>query len=63
MNIIYNNILVINNQLTKQLYFIPYKEALNIKDLVYIFLRIIVTNYKLLNKIILDRDKLFTSKF
>ena len=35
-------------------YFTPYKEALNIEDLIYIFLRIIIANYRLLDKIISD---------
>ena len=35
-------------------YFTLYKEALNIKDLIYIFLRIVVANYELSDKIILD---------
>ena len=53
-NVVYNSILVINNRLTKFIYFILYKEALNVKDLAYIFLRIVVVDYGLLDKIILD---------
>ncbi len=34
----YNIILVINNRLTKLVYFIPYKKASSAKDLTYIFL-------------------------
>ena len=45
------------------MYFLLYKEVLNIEDLAYIFLRIVVTNYRLLDKIILNRNKLFNSKF
>ena len=56
-------ILVINNRLIKIAYFLLYKEALNMKDLAYIFLRIVVANYRLSDKIILDRDKLFNFKF
>ena len=44
-------------------YFLLYKKALNIEDLAYIFLRIVVANYRLPDKIILNRDKLFNSKF
>ena len=44
-------------------YFLLYKEALNTEDLAYIFLKIVVANYGLLDKIILNRDKLFNSKF
>ena len=50
----YNSILVIIERLTKYKYFILYKEASNAKELVYIFLRIVVANYRILNKIILD---------
>ena len=47
----------------KLVYFLLYKKVLNIENLTYIFLKIIIINYKLLNKIILDRDKLFNFKF
>ena len=50
----YNIILVINNKLIKLVYFLLYREALNIEDLAYIFLKIVVANYKLLDKIILN---------
>ena len=43
-------------------YFILYKESLNTEDLVYVFLRIVVINYELLEKVISNRDKLFISK-
>ena len=59
----YNTILVINNRLTKLAYFLLYREALNAEDLAYVFYRIVVANYGLLDEIILDKDKLFTSKF
>ena len=44
-------------------YFLLYKEASNAEDLAYIFLRIVVADYGLLDEIISDRDKLFNSKF
>ncbi len=59
----YNIILVINDRLIKLVYFIPYKEASSVEDLIYIFLWIIIVVYSLLDKIILDRDKLFILKF
>jgi hypothetical protein len=59
----YNNILIITNQLTKYTYFINYLESLNVEDLIYTFLRVIFTNHSILAIIILDWDKLFTSKF
>jgi hypothetical protein len=59
----HDSILVITNRLTKFGYFLPYREASTAKKLVYIFLRRIVANHGLLKKIILDRNKLFISKF
>ncbi|KAK1474808.1 hypothetical protein CCUS01_05433, partial [Colletotrichum cuscutae] len=45
--------------LTKFIYFILYKNLSTIKDLVYVFTKVIFLNYGLLKKVILDRDKLF----
>ncbi len=61
--IIYNFILIITNRLIKYEYFLSYKKAKFAKDLTYIFLRMIVANHHLSDKIILNRNKLFTSKF
>ena len=58
-----NFIIVVINKLTNYKHFVLYKEVSNIKDLVYIFLKIIIVAYRLLNKIILNRDKLFILKF
>jgi hypothetical protein len=55
----YNSILVITDRLTKYIYIILYLEASIAKDLVYAFLRVIVTNYNVLEEIISDRDKFF----
>ena len=60
---IYNSILVIINTLTKYTYLELYKEASTVEDLVYIFNKIVIARYRILDKIILDRDKLFTSQF
>ncbi|KAK1471390.1 hypothetical protein CTAM01_16537, partial [Colletotrichum tamarilloi] len=49
--------------LTKFTYFILYKELSIIKNLVYIFTKVIFLNYGLLKEIIFNRDKLFISKF
>ena len=49
--------------LTKYTYLKPYKEASTIEDLVYIFNKIVITQYRILDKIILNKDKLFTSQF
>ena len=61
MGIIYNSILVIMNTLTKYIYMELYKEASTIEDLVYIFNKVVIVRYRILDKIILDRDKLFIS--
>ncbi|KAK1492091.1 hypothetical protein CCUS01_14122, partial [Colletotrichum cuscutae] len=45
--------------LTKFTYFIPYKELSIIKDLVYIFTKVILLNYGLLKEIIFNKNKLF----
>ena len=60
MSIVYNSILVIINMLTKYIYLELYKEAFTIEDLVYIFNKIIIAQHRILDKIVLDRDKLFT---
>ncbi|UQC78025.1 uncharacterized protein CLUP02_03499, partial [Colletotrichum lupini] len=49
--------------LTKFTYFISYKEFNIIKDLVYVFIKVIFLNYSLLKEIIFNKDKLFISKF
>ena len=63
MRVLYNSVLVITDRLMKYEYFIPYKKALSAEELAYIFLRIVAVNYKLLEEIISDRDKLFTFRF
>ena len=57
---IYNSILVIINTFTKYAYLKPYKEVSIIEDLIYIFNKIVIVQYRILDKIVLDRDKLFT---
>ena len=47
------------NILTKYVYLKLYKEAFIIEDLVYIFNKIVIARYGILDKIVLDRDKLF----
>ncbi len=59
----YNFILMITDRLIKYEYFLSYKKATFAKDLTYTFLRMIVANHDLSDEIILNRDKLFTSKF
>ena len=59
----YNSILVVVDRLIKYIYFILFIETSTVEDLIYIFIKIVVGNYRILDEIILDRDKLFTSKF
>jgi hypothetical protein len=59
----YDSILVVTNRLTKYAYFIFYKKDLTVEELVYTFNRNIITNYKILEEIISNRDKLFISNF
>ncbi|OHF04593.1 hypothetical protein CORC01_00064, partial [Colletotrichum orchidophilum] len=47
----------------KFIYFILYKKASNIKELIYIFFKIIIINYSLFKGIVFNKDKLFTAKF
>jgi hypothetical protein len=42
---------------------ILYKELSSAIDLAYVFLKYVIANYKILEEIISDRDKLFISKF
>jgi hypothetical protein len=51
------------DRLTKYTYIILYLEASIAEDLVYIFLRIIIINHNVLEKMISDRNKLFISRF
>ena len=59
----YDSILVIVNTLTKYAYLEPYKEASTAEDLAYIFNKIVIARHGIPDKIVLDRDKLFTSQF
>jgi len=63
MKTTYDSILMITDKLIKYEYFLSYKKATFTKDLTYTFLRMIVANHELSDEIILNRDKLFTSKF
>jgi hypothetical protein len=59
----YNLILVIIKRLTKYKNFVLYKKASIAKDLAYIINRVVITNHRMLDEFITDRDKLFISKF
>ena len=47
----------------KYAYFAPYKELHIAEDLIYTFIRIIVSNHRLPNEVIIDRGTTFASKF
>jgi hypothetical protein len=57
----YDFILVITDKLTKYTYIILYLEASTAKNLVYIFLKVIIANYSALEEMISDRNKFFIS--
>ena len=45
--------------LTKYIYLKLYKKVFIVEDLIYIFNKVVIVRYKILNKIILNKDKLF----
>jgi hypothetical protein len=47
------------DKLTKYTYIIFYLKASIAKDLVYIFLRVVIANHNILEKIISDKNKFF----
>jgi hypothetical protein len=63
IGVVFDLILIIINRFTKYEYFILYKESLLVEELVYAFNKYIIGNYKILKKIINDKDKLFISRF
>ena len=58
-----DSIFVIIDRLTKRIYFVAYREDINIKEFVFLFLDKILKYYKIPAEIISNRDKLFKSKF
>ena len=59
----YDSILVIVDSLTKFAYLEPYKEASTAEDLAYIFNKVVIARHGIPDRLVLDRDKLFTSQF
>ena len=51
------------DRITKYGHFVPYKESSNAKELAYAFIKIVISQHGLPDKIILNRDKLFILKF
>ena len=63
IEVVYNSILIVVDQLIKKARFISYLEASNAEKLAYTFLRNVTIFNKLLEEIISDRDKLFIFNF
>jgi hypothetical protein len=61
--VIYDSIIIVTNRLTKYAYFIPYLKNSLAENLAYIFYKYIITNHRFSQRIINNRDKLFTSRF
>ena len=59
----YNVILVIVDKLTKQGYFIAYTKKISVKDIAKIYIKEVFARYRVLDKIILDRDPRFIVVF
>ena len=60
---IYNIILVIVDKLIKQGYFIVYIEKISVEDITRIYIKEVFIRYRVLIKIILDRDLRFIVVF
>ena len=59
----YNSILVVIDKLTKWGYFILYTEDMSVKDLSKIYIKEVFARYRVLIKIISDKDLRFISVF
>jgi uncharacterized membrane protein YheB (UPF0754 family) len=55
----YDFIFVATNRLTKYEYFIPCREDMSAKNLAYLFNKHIISQHRILKRIISDRNKLF----
>jgi hypothetical protein len=63
IGIYYNIIFIIIDRLIKYAYILPYKIIYIVIDIIYIFLREIIINYRILEEIISDKNKFFILKF
>src|SRR2546430_11177991 len=59
----FDNIFVIIDRKGKIIYFVLYREVINAKEFISLFYKVGISQYKILVEIILDKDKLFISKF
>ena len=55
--------MIVINKLTKYAHFILFKETYDIEQLKHLYIDKIIRYQKILQKIINDKDKLFTSKY
>ena len=61
--ILYNNILMIIDKLTKYLYLILYKKASNARQIAWLIINQIIRYYKISETIISDKNKIFINNF
>lgn len=59
----YDSITVITDRLTKYIHLVPAKGNMTATDMAQLFLKHVIVNHGMPQKITSDRDKLFTSKF
>ena len=59
----YNSIFVIIDKFTKWGYFIAYTEEILAEDVVQVYIKEVFTRYRVLDKIILDKDTRFILTF
>ena len=59
----YNSIFIIVDKFTKWGYFIAYTEEILVKNIVQVYIKEVFLKYRVLNKIILDKDTQFILAF
>ena len=59
----YNSIFIIIDKFTKWGYFIAYIEEILVKDIVQVYIKEVFSKYRVLDKIILDKDTKFILVF
>ena len=62
-NMVFNLVIITVDRLIKDIIFILFKEVATADKLIYIFLWDILAEHTLSEELIIDRDKLFISKF
>jgi hypothetical protein len=59
----YDGIIVVTNCFTNFGRFILYRETWIVTDLAYVFIKYVVVNHGMLEQLVSNQDKLFTSNF